>query len=78
VYTSATLASAGKLTATEVPKTEWTPITHDIFEKFAEKLFRTAKNLWKKNAKRVKIANFFVRKIFISPIANEMSEVQCC
>ncbi len=45
------LASAGKLTATEVPKTEWTPTTHDIFEKFAEKLFRTAKKLCKKTQK---------------------------
>jgi len=45
------LASAGKLTATEVPKTERTPTTHDIFEKFAEKLFRTAKKLCKKTQK---------------------------
>jgi hypothetical protein len=39
------LASAGTPTATEVPNTVWTPTTHDFLEKFAEKLFRTAKNL---------------------------------
>jgi hypothetical protein len=42
------LPSAGTPTATEVQKTVWTPTTHDFFEKFAEKLFRMAKNLRKK------------------------------
>jgi hypothetical protein len=38
------LASAGKPTAIVVPKTVWTPTTHDFLEKLAEKLFRTVKN----------------------------------
>jgi hypothetical protein len=37
-------ASAGTLTALEVPKTVWTPTTQHVLEKFAEKLLRTAKN----------------------------------
>jgi hypothetical protein len=77
MYTSATLASAGKLTATEVPKREWMLITHAIFEKFAEKLVRMAKNLLKKH-KKSKNRQCFVHKIFVSRIANEISEVQCC
>jgi hypothetical protein len=37
-------ASAGTPTAIEVPKTVWTPTTHDFLEKIAEKLFKMAKN----------------------------------
>jgi hypothetical protein len=35
-----TLASAGTPTSTEVPKTVWTPTTHDVFEKFERRKIR--------------------------------------
>jgi hypothetical protein len=38
------LLSEGKQTATAVLETVWTPTTHDILDKFAKKLDRTAKN----------------------------------
>ncbi len=58
------LASAGTPTAIKVPKTVWTPTTHDFLEKFLEKLFITAKKIMKKAKKRVKIPYFLSERFW--------------
>jgi hypothetical protein len=75
---SACLASAGMLTATEMPEKILTPTSLKFFTDICEKLFRAAKNLWKKTQKGIKTAHFLSDRFQPVTIAIGLSEVQCC
>jgi hypothetical protein len=51
------LASAGTLTATEIPETAWTPTTYECSRKMAKNSLEQRKFV-KKDTKRAKIGHF--------------------